>query len=113
MAVITNLKPAKLAGHLSEAMILASEHAAPGGARTVKLIMPPSNASPGARIWLSGEASPAEASPQINSKTWDALKSGLAASKGFAAFKGVAWVAGENGDAVRVAPGVPDGAPIA
>lgn len=41
VVVVANLKPAKLAGELSEAMILAAECAAPDGALLVRTLLPP------------------------------------------------------------------------
>ncbi|MEW5309545.1 MAG: hypothetical protein WDW38_001428 [Sanguina aurantia] len=56
VCVVANLKPAKLAGQASEAMILAAEAPVPEatGGVLVRTLLPPANASPGDQVFLSG-----------------------------------------------------------
>ncbi|KAG0562414.1 hypothetical protein KC19_9G144000 [Ceratodon purpureus] len=51
VCVILNLKTAKLAGQVSEAMILAGSVATAEGSEIVKVLEPPSGAAPGDRIF--------------------------------------------------------------
>lgn len=59
VVTILNLKPAKLAGQLSEAMILAADHTAADGTVLVRTLCPPEGAQPGdpVRCLQSGNSS--------------------------------------------------------
>lgn len=46
VVAILNLKPAKLAGEASEAMLLAADSPLEGGGELVKILIPPGEASP-------------------------------------------------------------------
>ncbi|GJP78925.1 hypothetical protein CLOP_g9184 [Closterium sp. NIES-67] len=70
VCAVCNLKPAKLAGQPSEAMMLAGSHPAAEaeGGEIVKLIDPPQDAAVGDRVCIQGR--PASAAPvkQLSSK---------------------------------------------
>jgi len=111
VCVILNLKAAKLAGHASEAMILAAEvlDAATGEERQVRLLASPAGAAPGDRVHL--EAGPPATPPpkECKSAAWAAVKALLTVQAGRACFAGQPLVCGAAGHIVADAP---DGAPI-
>ncbi len=75
------------------------------------LIAPPADASVGDRVIASGQNPLSVISKELKTKQWDAVKEGLKALKGVAAFNGVDLVAGPSLGKVT-AEGKPDGAPI-
>ena len=110
VVVILNLKTAKLAGHVSEAMILAAEEvsAEAEGGRYVRLLSAPAGAAPGERV--HGALLPAAAPPkECKSAPWALVKSLLRVQGGRACFAGepLRTASGEVS-----APGSPDGSPI-
>ena len=106
---ILNLKVAKLAGQVSEAMILATE-AEVGGELSVKLVGVPAGAAVGDKVGAEGVA-PAETYPkECKSKFWDAVKEKLKVVGGKATYDGkkLTCAAGE----CFADPSVPDGSAI-
>ncbi|KAI5065106.1 hypothetical protein GOP47_0019801 [Adiantum capillus-veneris] len=85
VCLVLNLKPAKLAGQLSEAMILAGE-AEIDGSLNVKILQPPPNASVGDRIYMEGSAPSAKPAKQLSSKIWEKLLPLLHVQGGMAKF---------------------------
>ena len=110
VVVILNLKPAKLAGHVSEAMILAAESSAVDGAVRVTLLAPPSGAAPGERV-VTPAGPPAVAPPkECKSAAWATVKSALRVEGGRACLGAHPLSCGTAG--FVTVPGVPDGASI-
>jgi methionine--tRNA ligase beta chain len=110
VVVILNLKPAKLAGHVSEAMILAAESTAVDGAVRVTLLAPPSGAAPGERV-VTPAGPPAVAPPkECKSAAWASVKSALRVEGGRACLGAHPLCCGTAG--FVTVPGVPDGASI-
>lgn len=103
--VITNLKTAKLAGQLSEAMILCGT----GGDKVV-LSAAPEGAEVGTRVFAAGAEPKAPPPKECKSKFWDRIKAQLAVQGGEATYAGKVLAAGAAG-AVKV-PDVPDASPI-
>jgi aminoacyl tRNA synthase complex-interacting multifunctional protein 1 len=104
--VILNLKPAKLAGFESCAMILAAEVLTPGEGegRTVHLVCPPSGAVPGERVHLQG-GPPATAPPkECRTAPWATVKALLSVQAGVACFAGKPLWAGSVGEVTATAP---------
>lgn len=110
VVVITNLKPAKLAGHASQAMILAAEvldAAAPEGRRVLLLKVPP-GAAPGDRV-LSPSGPAATPPPkECKSSVWALVKSLLSVQGGKACFAGAPLSA----PAGEVLSDAPDGSQV-
>ena len=107
---ILNLKVAKLAGQVSEAMILATE-AEVNGELSVKLVGVPADAAVGDVVGAEGIAPGAAGYPkECKSKFWDAVKEKLKIVGGKATYDGklLKCAAGE----CFADPSVPDGAPI-
>jgi len=73
VCVVVNLKPAKLAGQLSEAMILAGEATEPNGQLTVKVLEPPPDASVGERIFIEAQEATSNPVKQLSSKVWEKI----------------------------------------
>eukprot|EP00270_Netrium_digitus_P014749 TRINITY_DN5083_c0_g1_i1.p1 TRINITY_DN5083_c0_g1~~TRINITY_DN5083_c0_g1_i1.p1 ORF type:complete len:277 (-),score=71.00 TRINITY_DN5083_c0_g1_i1:280-1110(-) len=110
VCTVCNLKPAKLAGQASEAMILAGDHMTADGMVEVKLLQPPDDANVGERVLLDGVAPPQEApAKQISSKVWEKIVSQLRVSGGAAAFEGCPLVTASGRVSV---PSLPDGSGI-
>jgi methionine--tRNA ligase beta chain len=110
VVVILNLKPAKLAGHVSEAMILAAESTAVDGAVRVTLLAPPSSAAPGERVVMPA-GPPAVAPPkECKSAAWAVVKSALRVEDERACLGAHPLCCGTAG--FVTVPGVPDGASI-
>ncbi|GJP42362.1 hypothetical protein CLOM_g1936 [Closterium sp. NIES-68] len=99
VCAVCNLKPAKLAGQPSEAMMLAGSHPAAEaeGGEIVKLIDPPQDAAVGDRVCIQGR--PASAAPvkQLSSKVWEKVAGLLRVQGGAATFDGQALVTGAGG----------------
>lgn len=109
VCVILNLKTAKLAGQVSEAMILAGSVATAEGSEIVKVLEPPSEAAPGDRIFLEGGAPSAAPAKQLSSKVWEKVVPLLKVEGGLAVFDGKPLVISSG--SIKVA-GLPDGAEI-
>eukprot|EP00887_Chlorella_sp_A99_P007484 scaffold2.g7484.t1 len=107
VAVVLNLKPAKLAGELSEAMILAAD--APDG--RVRVLSVPEGAAPGAAICVEGGTPPAAYPKQCKSDAWRKIVEQLAVAGGAARFAGRPLVVAGGTGAVT-AGDMPDGAGI-
>ena len=69
VAVVLNLKPAKLAGELSEAMILAACARLPDGGELVRPVEVPAGAEPGDAIVCEGDQAPAAHPKTLKSGT--------------------------------------------
>ncbi|BBN14802.1 hypothetical protein MPTK1_6g14630 [Marchantia polymorpha subsp. ruderalis] len=108
VCVILNLKPAKLAGQLSEAMILAGD-ANLDGVESVKVLEPPAEASVGDRVYLQGSSPSASPVKQLSSKIWEKVVPILKVEGGVATFDKIPLVTSSG--VVRV-PSLPDGAGI-
>ncbi|KAL0236238.1 hypothetical protein GEMRC1_002820 [Eukaryota sp. GEM-RC1] len=83
LLVAANLKPAKLAGILSEVMILA----ATGDDGSVKYITPPEGANVGERASIEGFPQLAEPAKNLNSKQWGKIVDHLHVQNEVAMFK--------------------------
>lgn len=103
VALILNLKKAKLAGQESAAMILACESDG-----KVTLVAPPAGAAPGTRIHLEGGAADSAFTKELKTKIWDEIKAELKAKGGLATFHGTPLVAGGG----RLSADGADGSPI-
>ncbi|MCO5549264.1 hypothetical protein L7F22_002731 [Adiantum nelumboides] len=108
VCLVLNLKPAKLAGQLSEAMILAGE-AEIDGSLNVKILQPPFDASIGDRIYLEGSAPSAKPAKQLSSKIWEKLLPLLHVQGGMAKFNQKCLVTASG---AVTAPELPDGSSI-
>lgn len=86
VGVVVNLKPAKLAGQLSEAMILAGEATEPNGQLIVKVLEPSPNASVGERIFTEAQEATSNPVKQLSSKVWEKIVSLLKVEAGIAKF---------------------------
>ncbi|KAG0562413.1 hypothetical protein KC19_9G144000 [Ceratodon purpureus] len=109
VCVILNLKTAKLAGQVSEAMILAGSVATAEGSEIVKVLEPPSGAAPGDRIFQEGGAPSAAPAKQLSSKVWEKVVPLLKVEGGLAVYDGKSLVTSSG--SIKV-PGLPDGAGI-
>lgn len=112
VCAIVNLRPAKLAGTKSEAMILAAsqEDAGSPEGRAVEVLAPPAGAAAGDRIYLEGAAGPPEAPPpkKLSSAIWGAVQPRLAVRGGKACFGATAMVTAAG----AVTSALPDGSTI-
>ncbi|CAI7787600.1 unnamed protein product, partial [Closterium sp. NIES-54] len=99
VCAVCNLKPAKLAGQPSQAMMLAGSHpsAEAEAGEVVKLIDPPQDAAVGDRVCIQGR--PASAAPvkQLSSKVWEKVAGLLRVQGGAATFDGQVLVTGAGG----------------
>lgn len=86
VCVVVNLKPAKLAGQLSEAMILAGEAAEPNGQLIVKVLEPPPDASVGEHIFIEAQEETSNPVKQLSSKVWEKIILLLKVEAGIAKF---------------------------
>jgi len=109
VCVILNLKPAKLAGQVSEAMILAGSVPTPDGSEIVKVLEPPLEASIGDRIFLENEGPSFSPAKQLSSKIWEKIVPLLIVKDGLATFNHLPLVT--SAGVVKVL-GLPDGAGI-
>lgn len=110
VAVVLNLKPAKLAGELSEAMILAADHTPEGGDVLVRVLSLPEGCSPGDAIHLEGGAPGTDFPKECKSKFWKEIVSGLAVAAGKPQYRGTPLVT--SCGPLTVAADMPDGAGI-
>eukprot|EP00252_Welwitschia_mirabilis_P009451 TRINITY_DN2202_c0_g1_i1.p1 TRINITY_DN2202_c0_g1~~TRINITY_DN2202_c0_g1_i1.p1 ORF type:complete len:244 (-),score=42.64 TRINITY_DN2202_c0_g1_i1:394-1125(-) len=88
VCVVVNLKPAKLAGQISEAMILAGEATDPSGQVLVKALEAPLDATIGERILIEGSEVMANPVRQLSSKVWEKIVSLLKVEGELAKFDG-------------------------
>uniref|UniRef100_A0A0D6R313 tRNA-binding domain-containing protein n=1 Tax=Araucaria cunninghamii TaxID=56994 RepID=A0A0D6R313_ARACU len=88
VCIVANLKPAKLAGQLSEAMVLAGEASQPNGELIVKVLEPPSDAAIGERIFIEARQPSSNPVKQLSSKVWEKIVSLLRVEAGIAKFDG-------------------------
>ncbi|XP_024378197.1 probable methionine--tRNA ligase [Physcomitrium patens] len=109
VCTILNLKTAKLAGQVSEAMILAGSVATEDGSEIVKVLEPPSEAAPGDRIFQEGGVPSANPAKQLSSKIWEKVVPLLQVKGGLAVFDSKSLVTSSG--PIKV-PGLPDGAGI-
>eukprot|EP00884_Botryococcus_braunii_P001903 jgi/Botrbrau1/11713/Bobra.0195s0041.1 len=91
VVIILNLKPAKLAGRASEAMVLAGVAPLPDDRELVHTLKPPGLSQAGDRIYLEGYT-PSQNLPKVlKSDAWKEIKSGLRVVDGEARFHGHAF----------------------
>eukprot|EP00298_Acanthocystis_sp_HF-20_P002518 c12930_g1_i1.p1 GENE.c12930_g1_i1~~c12930_g1_i1.p1 ORF type:complete len:243 (+),score=71.33 c12930_g1_i1:22-729(+) len=88
VVTVLNLKPAKLAGILSEVMLLAGENEVEGKYK-VLLLEPPPNSEIGDIVFLEGQQIPIEFPQQINKKKWERVIEGLRVTEEIATFCGL------------------------
>eukprot|EP00898_Chlorokybus_atmophyticus_P006553 jgi/Chlat1/689/Chrsp104S01167 len=106
---VCNLKPAKLAGTLSEAMILAAESEIEGGKLSVQTLAPPAGASPGDQVFVKGGQPSTSYTKQLSSKVWALVGPLLQVQGGNAIYAGAELVTSAG---VITVPHTPDGAAI-
>jgi methionine--tRNA ligase beta chain len=126
LVIVANLKPAKLAGELSQGMVLAAEGADPStGARIVRTLIPPAGAAPGDDVVVEG-CTPAPPPPvgaskkqteaaMMKKEAWWAAAAGLVVRGGKAHFEERPLVLANGaaaGGAVSLPAEIPDGAAI-
>eukprot|EP00475_Leptophrys_vorax_P036714 TRINITY_DN62502_c0_g1_i1.p1 TRINITY_DN62502_c0_g1~~TRINITY_DN62502_c0_g1_i1.p1 ORF type:complete len:271 (-),score=22.26 TRINITY_DN62502_c0_g1_i1:164-934(-) len=113
VCAVCNLKPAKLAGTPSAAMMLAGSCADEGSeaGERVKLIDPPQDAAVGDRVCIQGHPPSAAPASQLSSKVWTKVAGLLKVQGGNAAYDGQLLVVGADGSAITVAD-LPDGSEI-
>lgn len=118
VAVVLNLKAAKLGGVLSEAMLLAASNTGGDGdgdgdqgSRMVRLLSPPAGAVVGQLITLAGVDVPTAFNATC--KVFNKVAAEFVVQKGEATYRGVPMVVGgAGGEAVGVELGILDGASI-
>eukprot|EP00878_Enallax_costatus_P035717 GHUV01039923.1.p3 GENE.GHUV01039923.1~~GHUV01039923.1.p3 ORF type:complete len:114 (+),score=20.31 GHUV01039923.1:350-691(+) len=82
VCVVSNLKPAKLAGEPSEAMVLAAEAVGPANKLNVYTLIPPEGSQPGDLIHLDG-VTPPETYPKVmKPDVWRKVVPGLTVQGG-------------------------------
>uniref|UniRef100_A0A7S0YII0 tRNA-binding domain-containing protein n=1 Tax=Polytomella parva TaxID=51329 RepID=A0A7S0YII0_9CHLO len=77
VCVIMNLKTAKLAGEVSEGMILSADQPLPDGAEFVRTIVPPNGSQAGDQVFLAGGAPSQTAVKTLKSDDWKKVAAGL------------------------------------
>eukprot|EP01124_Arcella_intermedia_P026584 TRINITY_DN5028_c0_g1_i1.p1 TRINITY_DN5028_c0_g1~~TRINITY_DN5028_c0_g1_i1.p1 ORF type:complete len:110 (-),score=29.52 TRINITY_DN5028_c0_g1_i1:127-456(-) len=88
VVVVSNLKPAKLRGVLSEGMIIAASDSTKS---KVEIVSPPERASNGESIVIEGY--PSQPSPQVNPKLFMELLKDLKTNEEcVATYKGIPWM---------------------
>jgi len=131
VVVILNLKPAKLAGEVSEAMILAADVTLPDGRLLVTTLQPPEGAAPGdqvrrqaaravrlrvaansahAQVYLEGSQPPAATPKTMKSDPWASVVKKLRTQDHRPTYDGVPMCT--TGGALTVPKHMPDGASI-
>eukprot|EP00195_Chlamydomonas_chlamydogama_P009410 CAMPEP_0202890204 /NCGR_PEP_ID=MMETSP1392-20130828/708_1 /ASSEMBLY_ACC=CAM_ASM_000868 /TAXON_ID=225041 /ORGANISM="Chlamydomonas chlamydogama, Strain SAG 11-48b" /LENGTH=251 /DNA_ID=CAMNT_0049573741 /DNA_START=41 /DNA_END=796 /DNA_ORIENTATION=+ len=112
VSVVLNLRPAKLAGELSEAMILAAEAQGEGGKLLVRPLVPPAGSEPGDVVFLSSASGPAPeaAAKQIKSDDWKKILDKLAVQASKPCFAGIPLVTVKGG--LSLPAEIPDGSSI-
>eukprot|EP00249_Psilotum_nudum_P016522 c25862_g1_i1 orf=1350-2078(-) len=109
VCLLLNLKASKLAGQLSEAMILAGEASDMSGKLDVKVLEPPQEASIGDRIYIEGTVPSQKPAKHLSSKTWERLVPLLKVEGNTVKFGDSPLVTSSG---VIVVHGLPDGASI-
>ncbi|WIA32753.1 hypothetical protein OEZ86_005938 [Tetradesmus obliquus] len=111
VCVASNLKPAKLAGQASEAMVLAAEAADAAGNNIVRTLLPPEGSQPGDLVHLDGSTAPAAYPKVLKLDEWRKVVPGLVVAKGGkATFEGTPLVTSQG--LVMLPPEIPDGSEI-
>lgn len=111
VCVASNLKPAKLAGQPSEAMVLAAETADAAGNIIVRTLLPPEGSQPGDLVHLDGSTAPAAYPKVLKLDEWRKVVPGLVVAKGGkATFEGTPLVTSQG--LVTLPPEIPDGSEI-
>lgn len=88
VVTIRNLKPIKLKGEESQAMLLAGSTESK---REVKVVEPPAASVPGDRVFLSGkQASAITVDQRCSPKAWESVVAKLSVQAGKATFVGLA-----------------------
>ncbi|EFJ43083.1 hypothetical protein VOLCADRAFT_106967 [Volvox carteri f. nagariensis] len=109
VCVVANLKPAKLAGEASEAMVLAAEVAA-GDSLLVRTLIPPAGAAPGDVVFLEGGGPSPAPDKVLKSDHWKKIGAGLRVAAGRATFNGRPLVTAAG--PVTLPPEIVDGCEI-
>ena len=109
VVVIVNLKAAKLAGELSEAMILAADTEL-DGKTIVRTLVPPPESSPGDIIYLQGGQPTTTPSATLKSDAWKQIVEILSVKGGQATCGGLPLVTSKGN--VKLPTEIPDGAGI-
>jgi methionine--tRNA ligase beta chain len=109
VVVITNLRPSKLRGVESSAMLLAADDSLTTKQNHIVILEPPAGASVGDRVYLEGSSPTAEIPPRLPPKQWEKVVSGLFVKDGKATFKDVPLV---TKDGPVTVPGIADGSGI-
>jgi aminoacyl tRNA synthase complex-interacting multifunctional protein 1 len=109
VTVVLNLKPAKLAGQLSECMVLAADSTGPNGL-VVKTLVPPVGSEPGDAVYLEGGEPTQAPAKVLKSDDWKAIVAGLTVKCSRATFEGTAFVTARG--PVTLPAEIPDGAGI-
>ncbi|KAI8470036.1 MAG: hypothetical protein J3K34DRAFT_267740 [Monoraphidium minutum] len=109
LCVVANLKPAKLAGEPSEAMVLAAESTGSGGEAIVRPLIPPEGSQPGDPVHLDG-SSPVANPPVLKPDAWRKVSPGLAVAGGRAAYGGTPLMTAHG--YVSLPPEITDGSEI-
>lgn len=90
---ILNLKPAKLGGELSEAMILAASFVKDDGAKeVVKTLQVGEGSQPGDAVYLEGGSAPGAYPKQLKSDSWKKIVAALGVKGDNACFEGAKMV---------------------
>ncbi|KAK9901585.1 hypothetical protein WJX75_003488 [Coccomyxa subellipsoidea] len=110
VVAILNLKPAKLAGEASEAMLLAADSPLEGGGELVKILIPPEGSAVGDPVFLEGSSPAAEYPKVLKSGPWKDIVAGLSVRSGRATFEGQPLVTAKG--SVTLPAEMPDGAGI-
>lgn len=101
IVTIRNLKPIKLKGEESQAMLLAGSTE---GKREVKVVEPHPSSQPGDRVFLSGkQASAISVEQRCSPKAWETVVAKLCVKGGKATFNGIPLVT-TSGDCVCPLP---------
>ncbi|GBG00419.1 hypothetical protein Rsub_13181 [Raphidocelis subcapitata] len=95
LCVVANLKPAKLAGEPSEAMVLAAESTGSSGEAIVRPLVPPEGSQPGDPVHLDGCA-PAANPKVLKLDEWRRVSPGLAVAGGRATYGGTPLMTGRG-----------------
>mmetsp|Transcript_33369 Transcript_33369/g.85285 ORF Transcript_33369/g.85285 Transcript_33369/m.85285 type:complete len:232 (-) Transcript_33369:108-803(-) len=112
VCVIVNLKPAKLGGEPSEAMILAADTPLPSNPeeRIVKTLVPPATSKPGDQVYVQGGAPSTSMPKTLKSDKWKKIVPQLSVQGGMACFSGKPLVVASG--AIQLPAVIPDGSGI-
>eukprot|EP01027_Heterolobosea_sp_BB2_P018811 GEZU01026440.1.p2 GENE.GEZU01026440.1~~GEZU01026440.1.p2 ORF type:complete len:116 (-),score=36.50 GEZU01026440.1:175-522(-) len=109
VVAITNLKPAKLRGVESQAMLLAGDDTKTvPDQHNVKLLTPPASSVPGDRVYLKDHKPTVPPLDRVSPANWEKIVNLLAAKGGLATYDSMPFVT-DKGD---VTLDLPDGAGI-